>query len=278
MGEEKKIQPLEDRALKVGVKFFGQEALPLLGIKEEFLRIAPTEEIYLEMKQFLEDFNFEMENGNWYHFEFESDSITEEDLRRFHAYEAVTSFHYGVVVYTYVICTAKVKQLRDSISGGHYTYRVHIICMKDHNADEILERLEDVQKDRFLQKEELVWMLLTPLMNGTRTVAEYITKCAALLKKEQKNQEKQDFLRMEAILYAFAVKFLSSEELKKVKEVLSMTLLGQMIWEDGEAAGLSRGITQVAMNLLDILDDKTISEKTELSAEKVAELRREAGK
>lgn len=99
MGEERKIQPLEDRALKVGVKFFGQEALPLLGIK-----------------------------------------------------------------------------------------------------------------DRFLQKEELVWMLLTPLMNGTRTVAEYITKCAALLKKEQKNQEKQDFLRMEAILYAFAVKFLSSEE------------------------------------------------------------------
>ena len=87
---------------------------------------------------------------------------------------------------------------------------------------------------------------------------------------------------MEAILYTFAVKFLKGAELRQVKEVLSMTLLGQMIWEDGEAAGLSRGIsqgiTQVAMNLLDILDDKTISEKTDLSVERVAELRREAGR
>lgn len=80
MGEERKIQPLEDRALKVGVKFFGQEALPLLGIK-----------------------------------------------------------------------------------------------------------------DRFLQKEELVWMLLTPLMNGTRTVAEYITKCAALFKERTEKSGKTGF-------------------------------------------------------------------------------------
>lgn len=40
----------------------------------------------------------EMEDRTWQHLEFESDQITDEDLRRFRAYEAVCSFYYGVEV------------------------------------------------------------------------------------------------------------------------------------------------------------------------------------
>ena len=38
-----------------------------------------------------EDFLYEMENGMYYHFEFESDSISEEDLKRFREYEVSTA-------------------------------------------------------------------------------------------------------------------------------------------------------------------------------------------
>lgn len=38
-----------------------------------------------------QDFLYEMENGLWYHFEFESDSVSVHDLRRFREYEASTS-------------------------------------------------------------------------------------------------------------------------------------------------------------------------------------------
>ena len=44
--------------------------------------------------------------------------------------------------------------------------------------------------------------------------------------------------------------------------------------EEGKSEGRKDGIKEVAMKLLDILDDKTISEKTGLDIEKVKELRK----
>lgn len=98
IGTSEDGQPLEDRAMKQMVQFFGDELLPLLGVTGKVKRVAPTEQIHLEMKSFLEDFNFEMEDGTWCHFEFESDRITFDDLRRFRSYEAVTGYYYGVEV------------------------------------------------------------------------------------------------------------------------------------------------------------------------------------
>lgn len=60
-------QPLEDRALKMAVQFFGTELLPLLGVSGKVRRIAPTEQVHLEVKSLFEDFNFEMEDGTWRH-------------------------------------------------------------------------------------------------------------------------------------------------------------------------------------------------------------------
>lgn len=113
-------QPFEDRALKFAAQFFGKELLPAMGVKGKVKGVAPTEQIHLQMKSFMEDFNFEMEDGSWRHFEFESDAITESDLRRFRAYEAVTSFYYGVEVQTYVICTASGKIKKEAETGQKY--------------------------------------------------------------------------------------------------------------------------------------------------------------
>ena len=56
-----------------------------------------------------EDFLYEMENGMYYHFEFESDSISTEDFRRFREYEASTARIYKAPVVTYVICSSEVR-------------------------------------------------------------------------------------------------------------------------------------------------------------------------
>ena len=50
-----------------------------------------------------EDFLYEMENGVYYHFEFESDSISESDLRRFREYEASTVRIYGAPVVAFAV-------------------------------------------------------------------------------------------------------------------------------------------------------------------------------
>lgn len=92
MGDNKKENPglahAEDLALKSAAAYFGEEILPWLGVEEKVCRIAPTETIRLEMRHLYEDFLYEMANGSYYHFEFESDSLTLEDLKRFREYEA----------------------------------------------------------------------------------------------------------------------------------------------------------------------------------------------
>ena len=64
-------QPLEDRVLKAAAQFMGNELLPLMGISGTIRRIAPTEQVWLQIKNFQQDFNYEMEDNTWTHLEFE---------------------------------------------------------------------------------------------------------------------------------------------------------------------------------------------------------------
>ena len=43
-------QPLEDRALKAAAQFMGEELLPFLGIEGTMKRIAPTEQVHMEIR------------------------------------------------------------------------------------------------------------------------------------------------------------------------------------------------------------------------------------
>ena len=101
----KERYPVEDRVLKDAAWFLGKELLPLLGVEGKLRRAAPTEAVFLEISDFLADFNYEMEDGTWKHLEFESDRISTADLRRFRACEAVISYRYG----GFHICAVHVK-------------------------------------------------------------------------------------------------------------------------------------------------------------------------
>lgn len=231
-------QPFEDRALKAAMQLFGNELLPVMGVKGAVRRIASTEQIHLEVKSLMEDFNFEMEDGTWRHFEFESDSITDEDLRRFRAYEAMIGFYYGVEVETCVICTALAKKLKKKLKTGRNVYRVKVIRMKDSDADQMWEELRQKKEHGELERPDLIRLLLTPLMSGETSIAERIEQGIRMLQTEQELIGKEDLMRMEAILYTFAVKFVTGAELKHIQEVVKMTLLGQMLVDSGRQEGI----------------------------------------
>ena len=160
----------------------GKELLPLLGVEGRVARTGPTEAVFLEVKDFLADFTYEMADGTWKHLEFESDRITVEDLRRFRACEAVLSHQYQVEVSTYVLCTSKVKEPKSSLIEGGNTYQVHVVRMKDYHADGIIRRLEGKQMaGKKLKKEELLKILLTPLMDGEMGQAARIRRSLKIL-------------------------------------------------------------------------------------------------
>lgn len=243
----------EDLALKSAAAYFGDELIHWLGIQERALRPAPTEIVELETRHMYEDFLYEMENGMYYHFEFESDSISEEDLKRFREYEASTSRIYNAPVVTYVICSSWVRNLRASITEGINTYRVQPIRLKDENSDKLLSQLSS-KTPVTLTQEDVIPLLFSPLMGGRTEQKERILQSMEILRNAETTFTKNDIRKMEAILYIFAVKFLDDTELKSIKEAIAMTKLGQMIWndalekgrEEGEKLGLERGSEQAS--------------------------------
>ncbi len=235
-----KRYPWEDRALKAAAQFMGKELLPLLGVKCAIKRVAPTEQIYLQTEAFSEDFNYELLEGGLLHLEFESDVITKEDLRRFRVYEALLSYQYKTAVTTCVICTAAAKNIPNELKEGINSYRVQIVRLKNWNADEIISALEVKQRNMSLEREELLRLILTPLMGGKMPQPERIRRSFQLLREEQKIRKTSELSQMQAVLYALAEKFLSVGEMQKIKEEIHMTRLGQMIFDDGLEEGENR--------------------------------------
>lgn len=236
---------LEDKALKAAAAYLGRELLPIFGIHQKMIRVAPTEQIYLDIRQYLEDFNYEMEDGSWVHLEFESDSIRIKDLRRFRVYEAHISFSYDVSVTTYVICSSDVKIIRSELQEGINTYRVQIIRMKDKDADVLIADLEEKQRSGTpLKKGEMVSLILTPLMSGTLTQKDRMKQGFQILQKEHSPANHVEIQYMQAVLYAFASKFLTPIELNDIKEVMTMTTLMQELLSEGIERGIEQGIGQ----------------------------------
>lgn len=234
-------QQLEDKALKTANIYFGKELLPYFNIGKRIRRMMPTEQIRLEAVRATEDVLFEMEDDTLAHFEFESVEVTEEDLRRFRAYDAYTGLRYRKPVTTYVVCSGGVKRVLSELREGINIYRVIPLHLKQRNADKLISSLKTKVQKRKLGKMDIAPLLLTPLMAGKSSVKERILEAQKLLEDSNTELTKEEKQHMEAVLYAFACKFLDQTDLQEIKEVLSMTVLGEMIWQDGLAKGIKEG-------------------------------------
>lgn len=150
---------------------------------------------------------------------------------------------------TYVICSSKVKKLRDSITEGINTYRVRLIQLKEYDADTVLEKLIGKTEDS-ITRMDIIPLLFAPLMGGHSEQKDRILRCIRILKNAEAVFQKSEIQKMEAILYVLASKFLDNEELESIKEAITMTKLGQMIWDDaikeGERIGQEIGEKQAS--------------------------------
>lgn len=241
--------PLEDMILKSAVTYFGEVLLPYLGIDCKITGIAPTELVYLEVKGLIEDFTYIVSDGSWIHLEFESDKVTEKDLRRFRGYEAVTGYTYQVPVTTIVICSAKAAEVLSELHEGINTYRVMTVRLKDRDADQLFDQLKQkLQTRERIEREEVIPLLLTPLMSGKMAEKERFIEGNRLLQASGEITADEG-AKMQAVLYALAVKFLDSKDLEEVKEEFSMTLLGQMLVNDGIEKGRSETLRELAIEM-----------------------------
>lgn len=248
---------LEDKALKNAAIYFGQELLPYFKIGQKIKRMLPTEQIRLEAVRATEDTLFEMEDGTLAHFEFESVEVNEDDLRRFRMYDAYNGVTYRKPVTTYVICSGKVSHIKSELQEGLNLYRIIPLQMKQRNADKLIRKLrKKAEQEGKIVKEDLVPLLLTPLMAGKSSIKRRILETREIVGLAEKQLEKDDLRHMEGIMYAFACKFLEKADLVEIKEALGMTVLGEMIWNDGRTEGIAKGIAKgKADSVLELLEE-----------------------
>jgi len=63
-----------------------------------------------------------------------------------------------------------------------------------------------------------------------------------------------------AMLYTLADKFLQGNDLEEIKEVVAMTRLGQMLYDDGVRDGEEKGSARMATLTKRLLDDNKVVE------------------
>lgn len=229
----------EDAIMKMGFDYFRDTILKSLGIDYEFVNLGPTELIELTIHSLYMNFTFLTKEGFYIHIEFQTTDKGENDLRRFLAYDAVYSHKTGKNVITYVIYSGGIKSVKTELNMGLFTYRIQPIYLKDRNADEVFEKIRQKQEDGTeLTEEDYASLSLTPLMSGNMKIKEKIKEAVILSKKKRGLTAEKTM----AMLYTLADKFLDSKDLDEIKEVISMTRLGQMLLDEGMEKGMKKGM------------------------------------
>ncbi|MBR2949898.1 MAG: hypothetical protein IKC46_08555 [Lachnospiraceae bacterium] len=230
----------EDLAQKAAVAYFGSEVLAWLNIRERTVAAAPTEHVQTKVRHTYEDFNYIMENGEWYHFEFESGKVTRKALKRFREYEATTSYVHDVDVVTYIICSDAGQKVIEELNTGINTYRVRMILLKDFSVDEIIENLQRKAGSDILSQ-DLIPIALSPLLGGKMSMEQRVRKSFQFLKEQYPQVGYEQIKSLVSILIMLGEKFLGKEKMEQFKEEYNMTHLSQLVFNDGFNDGFNNG-------------------------------------
>ena len=107
-----------------------------------------------------------------------------------------------------------------------------------------------------MEREDIVPVLLSLLMDGRLKIKDRILKGIYYVKKEEEKLSDTEIGKIQAVLYAFANKLLTAEELEEIKEAIAMTKLGEMLFDDGVKAGEKKGEEKMSRLTIRLLDEK----------------------
>ena len=242
----------EDAVMKMGFDYFRDTILKTLNIHYEFVDSKPTEAIEIHIDNLYMDYNFLTTEDVIIHIEFQTteDHVT-DDLMRFHVYEALLMRKEKKKVITYVIYSGGIEKVRTELECGIHTYRVNPIYLTGHDADEIFQSVKaKIEAGEPLSEDDFANLTLTPLMTSKMCRKDVIKEAIQIVKQEKQLTAEKTM----AMLYTLADKFLSAGELNEIKEVLAMTRIGQMLYDDGVKKGMERGREEGQKQLTELMN------------------------
>lgn len=238
---DKKIRNIEDTIMKSIMDVFKEDALKFFGIKSKIITSARTELKNLQITTAFMDYTFLLDDNSFIHLEFQT-TDKKDDLSRFLAYDAALHYKEDKPVNTIVVYSSNVKKAVTSINIGSIKYSVKAFYMNSIDGDKKLEYLSNkIHNNEILTKQDILALVFLPIMRSAKDKTDRIVN-AITLSKEIENKENQN--NSLALLYAFAEKFVSSENMNKIKEVFQMTELGKLLKQEGLKEGLKEGLAK----------------------------------
>lgn len=162
------------------------------------------------------------------------------DMCRFLYYDASLYFKNKRKVKTVIIYSADIANVNKYVDAGSVKYSVEAFYMSSLDGDDRLKYLKDkIFNGSNLTDEDIVNLSLIPLMKSKRDKSTQTINCIELADKIKNTEDKS---KCTTLLYSLFEKFGYELSKKKFLEVISMTEIGKMIYEDGKSKGEEEGI------------------------------------
>ncbi|AGK95980.1 DUF4351 domain-containing protein [Clostridium pasteurianum] len=236
-----KIRNTEDAIMKSVMDVFREDALKFFGVKAKIVSSARTELKNLQITTAFMDYTFLLDDNSFVHLEFQT-TDKKDDLSRFLAYDAALHYKENKNVNTIVVYSSDIKKAVTSINIGSIKYSVKAFYMNSIDGDKKLDYLRNkIYNNEILTKQDILTLVFLPIMSSTKNKTDRIVDAITLSKSIKDKEAESNSL---ALLYAFAEKFVSKENMNKIKEVFRMTELGKLLKQEGIEEGRKQGIEE----------------------------------
>jgi hypothetical protein len=249
------------------MELFQGDAVKFFGIDKTIVAPARTELTHLEYKKNVDDWVFEADDKSFVHFEFQT-TLKKDDLCRFMVSDAILYDKSGLPVKTVVVYSGGIENAKTSLDCGSIKYEVDAFYLAGLDGDAKYEELcKKIAAGEKLAKQDLMSIVFLPLMKNSVDMETRIEQ-SVNLSKEIKDTSKQ--IKIQAIIDLLAEKFIADKEkLRKFREVLNMTAVMQMIWDEA----VQDNKIEIAKNALgEGLSVDIIKKITGLTAKELQEL------
>ena len=238
---------VEDAIFKKAMEVFKDGAAEFFDLDVKIIAPAETEITNINIKTNAMDYLFYIENGEYLHFEFQT-TKKNDDLSRFLFYDASLYYKSKKRITTIVVYSSEIKDVITKLDCGTIKYDIKSFYMSSFDGDSKLKNIKDkVDNNIELTEQDIMTLSFIPLMSTEKSKSEITLESIEIAKNIHNNKEKNNCLML---LYALFDKFGDDISKKRFKEVVSMTDVGRMIYEEGREEGLEKGIEKGKTDLL----------------------------
>jgi hypothetical protein len=238
---------IEDAVFKKAMEIFKDSASEFFDLDLKIIAPAETEIKNIDIKTNAMDYLFYTANGEYLHFEFQT-TMKKDDISRFLYYDASLYYKSKMNINTIVIYSSEITDVVTHMNCGSIKYDIKSFYMSNFDGDEKLQIIEHkVRNNIELTQQDIMTLSFVPLMSSKKTKSELTLESIEVAKNIQDDNDKNNCLML---LYALFDKFGDDISKKRFKEVVSMTEVGRMIYEEGIEKGIEKGKEMLIKQLI----------------------------